>query len=84
MPGNIFYFVYSQYIDDTKNSNGRSNEMNKSIPVTDTNTNIIRRNEIEKISQTWVSRYEVLERHPSIVSKIITFLNNETFMDIIS
>ena len=79
MPGNIFYFVYSQYIDDTKNSNGRSNEMNKSIPVTEPNTNIIRRNEIEKINQKWV-----LERHPSIVSKIITFLNNETFMDIIS
>ena len=79
MPGNIFHFAYSQYIDDTKNSNVSSNELNKSIPVTDTNINIIKKSEIDKINQTWVS-----ERHPTILSKIITFLNNETFMDIIN
>ena len=40
--------------------------------------------DLEKLNGVWVSRYEVTEKPQPFFSKILAFLNNETFMDIIN
>lgn len=73
MPGNIFHFAYSQYLKDTKKVDKLENSTDSSLDLGS-----------EKLNKICVSRYEVIETPPTVVSKILTFLNNETFMDIIS
>lgn len=73
MPGNIFHFAYSQYLKDTKEVNKLENSTDSSLDLSS-----------EKLNKIWVSRYEVIEKPETVFSKILKFLNNETFMDIIS
>ena len=73
MPGNIFHFAYSQYLKDTKKVDKLENSTDSSLDLSS-----------DKLNKIWVSRYEVIETPPTVVSKILTFLNNETFMDIIN
>ena len=73
MPGNIFHFAYSQYLKDTKEGNKLENSTDSSLDLSS-----------EKLNKIWVSRYEVIEKPETVFSKILKFLNNETFMDIIS
>lgn len=75
MPGNIFHFAYSQYLNDTKNSNKHLDEEYKSNAYLNKN---------DKLNKIWVSRYEVIEKPQPVFSKILMFLKNETFMDIIN
>ena len=72
MPGNIFHYAYSQYLNDTKKGDNKQEGLN--------NLNT----DLEKLNGVWVSRYEVIEKPQPIFSKILAFLNNETFMDIIN
>ena len=73
MPGNIFHYAYSQYLNDTKKVDKLENSTDSSLDLSS-----------DKLNKIWVSRYEVIETPPTVVSKILTFLNNETFMDIIN
>ena len=73
MPGNIFHFAYSQYLKDNKKVDKLENSTDSSLDLSS-----------DKLNKIWVSRYEVIETPPTVVSKILTFLNNETFMDIIN
>ena len=77
MPGNIFHFAYSQYLNDTKNPNKQLDEEDKSNAY-------LNKNEIDKLNKIWVSRYEVIEKPQPVFSTILMFLKNETFMDIIN
>lgn len=77
MPGNIFHFAYSQYLNDTKKPQNQLIEQEGSNAY-------LNENEIDKLNKIWVSRYEVIEEPQPIFSKILMFLKNETFMDIIN
>ena len=87
MPGNIFHFAYSQYLKDIE-KNVEKNNLNISEKQNDTNytlsNELFKNNKMENLKTVWVSRYDVVETRPSLVSKLITFLNNETFMDLIN
>ena len=73
MPGNIFHFAYSQYLKDTKEENKLENSTDSSLDLSS-----------DKLNKIWLSRYEVIEKPETVFSKILKFLNNETFMDIIN
>ena len=83
MPGNIFHFVYSEgtskKVNDTETNIDKITKDNELIEL----NNVDKKVDFFDYHYHWKNRYEV-EKIDNLLSKMIKFLHNETFMDIIN
>tara|TARA_A100000164_G_C21862647_1_gene750920 strand:+ start:786 stop:1028 length:243 start_codon:yes stop_codon:yes gene_type:complete len=80
MPGNIFHFVYSE--GASKKVKDTETNLDKVDELIELN-NVDKRVDFFDYHYHWKNRYEV-EKIDSLLSKMIKFLHDETFMDIIN
>jgi hypothetical protein len=75
MPGNIFHFVYSEGASEKSEDNKEKVDSSvKSINTINT--------KVDFFDYHWKTRYDV-EKSTNLLSKMIKYLQDETFMDII-